>query len=133
MVINKMRFKKYMQKKSLTFKGGRGKFKNPLIFMITKFHLFFIFPKCLHYCYIYFHCSYMYIFYNYSRTLCIKCWVSAFHTQINKTSSFYGYIERGVWRWKEDQRQGDKLWITLVYTLTYTPQNIYTRPCKCIW
>jgi hypothetical protein len=28
------------------------------------------------------HCSYMDNYYNYCRTLCIKCWVSAFHTQI---------------------------------------------------
>jgi hypothetical protein len=28
------------------------------------------------------HFSYTYNLYNYSRTLCIKCWVSAFHTQI---------------------------------------------------
>jgi hypothetical protein len=27
-------------------------------------------------------CSYLSNCYNYSRTLCIKCWVSAFHTQI---------------------------------------------------
>jgi hypothetical protein len=31
---------------------------------------------------IYFHCSYMYNYYNYSRTLCIKCRVSAYHIQI---------------------------------------------------
>jgi hypothetical protein len=24
----------------------------------------------------------LYDYYNYSRTLCIKCWVSAFHTEI---------------------------------------------------
>ncbi len=33
-------------------------------------------------CKIYFHCSYLYNYYDYSRTLCIKCWVSAFHTEI---------------------------------------------------
>jgi hypothetical protein len=34
------------------------------------------------YIYIYFHCSYLYNCYNYlPRTLCIKCWVSAFRTQ----------------------------------------------------
>ncbi len=47
------------------------------------FILCFLFPECLHCCYIeYFHCSYLYNYYNYSRTFCIKCWVSAFHTQI---------------------------------------------------
>jgi hypothetical protein len=28
-----------------------------------------------------FHCSYLYTYYKYSRTLCIKCWVSKFHTK----------------------------------------------------
>jgi len=32
--------------------------------------------------YIYFHWSYLINYYNYSRTLCINCWVSAFHTEI---------------------------------------------------
>jgi hypothetical protein len=39
------------------------------------------FPECLHWCYIYFHCSYLYSHCNFSRTVCIKCWVSAFHTE----------------------------------------------------
>ncbi len=42
----------------------------------------FLFPERLHCSYIYFHCSYLYNYCNYSPTLCIKCWVSAFHTEI---------------------------------------------------
>ncbi len=57
----------------------------------------FLFPQRLHYCYIYFNltaltsitatiyiftCSYLYNYYNYSWTLCIKCWVTAFHSDI---------------------------------------------------
>jgi hypothetical protein len=37
------------------------------------FILCFIFPERLYCCYIYFHCSYLYNYYSYSRTLCIKC------------------------------------------------------------
>ncbi len=33
-----------------------------------------LFPQRLHCCYIYFYWSYLYNYYNYSRTLCIKCW-----------------------------------------------------------
>jgi hypothetical protein len=44
--------------------------------------LSFLFPERLHFGYIYFPCSYLYACYNYSQTLCIKCWVSAFHTEI---------------------------------------------------
>jgi hypothetical protein len=33
----------------------------------------FFFPERLHCCYIDFHCSYLYSYYNSSRTLCIKC------------------------------------------------------------
>jgi hypothetical protein len=29
-----------------------------------------------------FHCSYLYSYYNSSRTLCIKCWDSAFRTEL---------------------------------------------------
>ncbi len=42
----------------------------------------FLFPERLHCCYSYFHCSYPYNYYNYSQNVCIKCWVSAFHTEI---------------------------------------------------
>jgi hypothetical protein len=44
-------------------------------------------PLGLH---IYFHCSYLYIYYNYySRTLCIKCWVSAFHSKISLLCGYH--------------------------------------------
>jgi hypothetical protein len=56
------------------------------------FILSFLFLERLHCCYIYFRCSY------YSRTLCIKCWVSAFRTELqhftlwfNKMSLLCGY------------------------------------------
>jgi hypothetical protein len=49
-------------------------------------------------CYIDFHCSYLYNYYNSSRPLCIKCWDSAFRTKFqhfilrfNKISLLYGY------------------------------------------
>jgi hypothetical protein len=42
------------------------------------FILSFLFPERLHTAAAYiFHCSYLYNYYNYSRTLCIKCWVSS--------------------------------------------------------
>ncbi len=37
------------------------------------FILCFLLPERLHCCYIYFHSSYLYNYYNYSQTLCIKC------------------------------------------------------------
>ncbi len=47
---------------------------------------------------------------NYSSTLCIKCWVSAFIPRFNKISLLCKYhwfeVERGAWGWKEAQRQG---------------------------
>jgi hypothetical protein len=45
------------------------------------FTLSFFFPDHLHCCYIDFHCSYLYSYYNCSRSLCIKCWDSAFRTE----------------------------------------------------
>jgi hypothetical protein len=43
--------------------------------------LSFFFPERLHCCYIDFHCSYLYS--NSSRTLWMKCWDSALHTEIS--------------------------------------------------
>jgi hypothetical protein len=40
------------------------------------------FPERLHCCYIDFHYSYMYRYYNSSWTLCIKCWDLAFPPEI---------------------------------------------------
>jgi hypothetical protein len=62
-------------------------------------------------CYIYFHCSYMHCYYNYSRTLCIKCWVSAiscpYLIEISLLCGYHSFeVERGVWKSKEAQRQG---------------------------
>ncbi len=46
------------------------------------FTLSFVFPEHLHCGFIYFECSYLYNYYNYSLTLWIKWSVSAFHTEI---------------------------------------------------
>jgi hypothetical protein len=66
-----------------------------LVFPPSKlsFILSFLFPERLHSCYvqIYFDCSYVNDYYNYSWTLYIKCWVSAFHAPFNKISLLCGY------------------------------------------
>ncbi len=54
-----------------------------ILFKTQSFILSFIFPERLHCYYTCFHCSYLYDYYSYSRTLCIKCWVTAFHTEIS--------------------------------------------------
>jgi hypothetical protein len=56
------------------------KLRKPSIGGKLSFILSFLFPDRLHCCYTYFHCSYLYNYYNYSRTLCIKCW--AFRTEL---------------------------------------------------
>jgi hypothetical protein len=53
----------------------------------------FLFLERLHCCYMYFHCSYLYNYYNYRWTLCIKCWVSAFPTEI---PYFADTTEKGI-------------------------------------
>ncbi len=57
--------------------------------------------------------SYLYSYYNSSRTLCIICLDSAFRTEfqhfilrLNKISFLYGY-DQMVRGWKEDQRLGE--------------------------
>jgi hypothetical protein len=57
-------------------------FGHTLGLMVSEFHpVFLFFPERLHCCYIDFHCSYRYSYYNSSRTLCMKCWDSAFRTE----------------------------------------------------
>jgi len=58
--------------------------------------------------YTYFHYSYLHNYYNYSRTLCIKCWyLSISYWDLKKFHYFADTTERGVWGWKEAQRQGE--------------------------
>jgi hypothetical protein len=65
-----------------------------------------------------FTCSYLYNYYSYSPTLCIKCWVSPFHTQEDsiKFPYFADLTQRGDRGWKEAQRQGEDR-VTLQKTL----------------
>jgi len=49
----------------------------------------------------------------------------------NKISTLYGYPPKKGLGWKEAQREGDFTNIFCIYT--YTPQNNYMGPCKCIW
>jgi hypothetical protein len=87
----------------------------------------FFFPERLHCCYGNFHCSYLSRYYNSSRTLCIKCWDSAFRTEFQhsywdliKFPYFTDTTKRGVNAWKEAQRQGDctDISITLIHFLS---------------
>jgi len=84
--------KKYIQ-------GGETQktihFCNKLSFILS-----FLFPKRLHCCYIYVHCSYLYNSYNYSRTLCIWSW------DLIKFPYFADTTERGVWGWKAPPKTG---------------------------
>jgi hypothetical protein len=70
-----------------------------LVFPPSKlsFILYFLFPERLHSCYIYFHCSYLNNYYNYSWTLYINCWVSAVHTPFNKISLLCWYHWKRGW------------------------------------
>jgi hypothetical protein len=74
LVINRVRFKKKLQKKVHNQHATGDETQKT-----TNFDGIVSFT--LHCCYIYFHCSYLYSYYDSSRTLCIQCWVSAFHTE----------------------------------------------------
>jgi len=68
--------------------GGNGNAKERARYIyqfwwFLSFTLSFFFPERLHCCYIDFHCSYLYSYYNSSRTLCIKCWDSALRSEIS--------------------------------------------------
>jgi len=83
-------------KKYITIQPG-VKLRKPSRWFLS-FTLSFFFPGRLHCCYIDFHCSDLYSYYNSSRVLCTKCWDSAFRTEFqhfilrfNKISLLYGY------------------------------------------
>jgi hypothetical protein len=81
------------------------------------FTLSFLFPERPHHCFIYFHCSYFFNYYNYSWTLCIKCWVSSYWDLI-KFHYFADPTGRGDRPWKQAQTQGEDRvtsWITLLF------------------
>ncbi len=109
-------------KKYISIKGGGGvKLRKPSILIVPEWTVSFFFPERLHYCYIDFHCSYLYSYYNSSRTSCIKCWDSAFRTEFQhfvlsfsisywdliKFPYFTDTAKRGVREWKEAQSQGE--------------------------
>ncbi len=72
--------------------------------MTQSFH----FPERLNCCYIYFHCSYLYNYYNYSPTILNK------FSLLSKRRYCSG--------WKEAQRQGEDR-VTLMKTLMYSRHN----------
>jgi hypothetical protein len=65
-------------------------------------------------CYIYFHCSYLDNYYNYSWTLCIKCW------DIVKFPYFAAITERGDSGWKQAQREGEDRVTLQIIVLSHT-------------
>ncbi len=87
------------------------------------FILSFPFPELC--CYIYFQCSYLYNYYNKSRTLCIKCTTTIVNLKPCALNAEFQHfilrftipLKRGDRGSKEAQRQGEDrvaLWITLL-------------------
>jgi hypothetical protein len=89
-------------------------------------------PERLHCCYIDFHCSDLYSYYNSSRTLCIKCWDSAFRTEFQHFILRFPYFtdttKRGVRRWKTGWRQGEDR-----VTLRISLMRNFSLNITCIW
>jgi hypothetical protein len=75
----------------------------------------FLFPERLHCCYIF--SLLLPVQLNYSRTLCIKCWVSAFHTD---------NTERGDRGWREGDFTDNFIVIRYLCSLQhcFTAQNL---------
>jgi hypothetical protein len=100
LVIHRVRFKKKkknLQKTTLAFKGMGGETQKTINFdgsSVSPCLSFFLRASTA--CYIHFRCSYLYSYYNSSRTFWIKCWDSAFRTEFqhlilrfNKISLLY--------------------------------------------
>jgi hypothetical protein len=122
--------KKTCQKSALAFKVGVKLRKRP-IWCFPEFHpVLSSFPERLDCCSINFHWSYLYSYYDSSRTLCIKCWDSAFGTEsfsisywdLIKLPYFADTTKRGVRGRKEAQRQGEnRVTLGLISLLSQVP------------
>jgi hypothetical protein len=109
------------KKSTLLLRGWNSKNHQSLWWsdFIPVFTLLSFLLKPLKCCYIYFHCSYMYCYYDSSQALCNKFLkFNISYPYLNAISLLCGYhwfeVERGVWGWKEAQRQGEHrvpLWI----------------------
>ncbi len=82
LVIHGVRSKKTLLKTTLALNEGWNSENLHFFGGKLSFTLSLVFPEHLHCGYIYFQCSYLSNYYNYSRTLWIKWSVSAFYTEI---------------------------------------------------
>jgi len=106
------------------------KLRKPSIFVINWFSsCLSFFQSRLPCSYIYFHHSYLHNYYNYSRTLCIKCWyLSIPYSDLKKFHYFADTTETGVWGWKEAQRQGEDRDFT---DNSILDSSYHLKPVKC--
>ncbi len=107
LVINRVRFWKNLSIQ-----------ENHQIWGFSEFHplSFSFFPERLHWCYIYFHCSYLYNYYNSSGNFCIKCWVlSISYRVLIKFPYFTDSIKRGVRGWKTGWIYWFLYWLILIW------------------
>jgi hypothetical protein len=79
--------------------GGELSFIQSFLFFLSASSVLHIFSLA----------PYPYNYYNYSRTLCIKCWVSAFHTK-NEFHHLAKTTERGDRGWKRRWLYGELLY-----------------------
>jgi hypothetical protein len=74
----------------------------------TEFHPSFLFPERLHSCYIYFHCSRMYNYYNYLDPCALNAeFQHLIPKSLIKLPYFADLTQTGDRGWKEAQRQGE--------------------------
>ncbi len=117
----KVEIQKNLQKSTLAFNRGWNSENHQFWWVSSVSPCLSLFLVRIHCCYINFHCSYVYSYYNSSRTLCIKCWDSAYSTEFQhfmlRFRCFADTTKRGVMGWRTGWRQvGDRvtLWISLL-------------------
>jgi hypothetical protein len=88
LVQNRVRFLKNVLKSTLAFKGGVSNSEIPHFLCQTEFHPVltpsFVFHGCLHWCWVYFRCSYMYNYYNYLEPCALNAEFQHFIPRFNK-------------------------------------------------
>jgi hypothetical protein len=108
LVQNQVRFWKTSKKSTLTFNGGSN-WKMHHFLCQTEFYPVltpsFLFPERLRCYYIYFHCSYMYNYYNYLEPCALNAETP--YPNLIKFPYFADLTQRGDRGWKEAPRQGE--------------------------
>jgi hypothetical protein len=140
LVIHRVRLKRNLQKSTLAFREGAGSWA-PDGCWVSQFTLSFFFPERLECLHRFFNCSYLYSYYNSSRTLCIALNVEIQHFVLSFSIAYWD-LRKFLTLWIHTKRErlgvkgGPKTgWscntVSLIYSqLVCCEESIWLPSCK---